>query len=277
MTNGDTKTMADVKTVASEALVALDRGGQIAPFSARLPAFDLEDAYRVTAEIRQMREARGEMPVGRKIGFTNRTIWAEYSVYGPMWGYVYDRTVHDLTEIGGTFSLAGFAEPRIEPEIVFRLAVAPAPGMDEGALLASIDWVAHGFEIVQSIFPGWVFSAPDTVAAFGLHGALLIGSRHSIAVHAEDWGRTLSTFEIDLERDGTIVDHGRAMNVLGGPLLALRHLVDMLARDHVNPPLAAGEIVTTGTLTRALPVLAGETWTTELTGVALDGICVRFG
>jgi hypothetical protein len=44
----------------------------------------------------------------------------------------------------------------------------------------------------------------------------------------------------------------------------------------VNPPLAAGEIVTTETLTRALPVSAGETWTTELTGVGLDGICVRF-
>ena len=50
----------------------------------------------------------------------------------------------------------------------------------------------------------------------------------------------------------------------------------MLACDQVNAPLAAGEIVTTGTLTRALPVSGGETWTTELTGVALNGICVRF-
>jgi 2-oxo-3-hexenedioate decarboxylase len=62
----------------------------------------------------------------------------------------------------------------------------------------------------------------------------------------------------------------------GGPVSALSHLVDILARDQVNPPLAAGEIVKTGTLTRALPVSAGETWTTELTGVALDGIRVRF-
>ena len=57
---------------------------------------------------------------------------------------------------------------------------------------------------------------------------------------------------------------------------ALRYLIDMLARDEVNPPLAAGEIVTTGTLTRALPVSGGETWTTELRGVALNGIRVRF-
>jgi 2-keto-4-pentenoate hydratase len=99
---------------------------------------------------------------------------------------------------------------------------------------------------------------------------------HSIAAHAEDWSRTLSTFEIDLKRDGTVVDHGRATNVLGGPVSALRHLVDILAGDQVNPPLAAGEIITTGTLMRALPLLDGQTWTTELTGVALDGICVRF-
>jgi 2-oxo-3-hexenedioate decarboxylase len=63
---------------------------------------------------------------------------------------------------------------------------------------------------------------------------------------------------------------------LGGPVSALHHLIDLLARDQVNPPLAAGEIVTTGTLTRALPVATGETWATELTGVALDRICVRF-
>ena len=99
---------------------------------------------------------------------------------------------------------------------------------------------------------------------------------HPIAVHAADWGRTLSTFEIDLKRNGTVVDHSRATNVLGGPVSALRHLIDILARGQINPPLAAGEIVTTGTLTRALPVSGGETWTTELIGVALNGICVRF-
>lgn len=273
MTNSYMNALTELQAIAVEALTALDTGRQIEPLSSRTSSFSLDDAYRVTAAVRKMREARGELPVGRKIGFTNRTVWAEY---GPIWGYVYNRTVHNLAEIGDTFSLMGLAEPRIEPEIIFKLALAPAPGMDETALMACLDWVGHGFEIVQSIFPGWKFSAPDAVAAFGLHGALLIGPRHSIAAYAEDWSRTLSTFEIDLKRDGTVVDHGRATNVLDGPVSALRHLVDILVRDQVNPLLAAGEIVTTGTLTRALPVSAGETWTTELSGVGLDGICVRF-
>jgi 2-oxo-3-hexenedioate decarboxylase len=180
MANGNTNVLTELQVIAAEAL-ALDTCHQISPFSARLSAFDLDHAYRVTAAIRQLREMRGEMPAGRKIGFTNRTVWAQY---GPMCGYVYNRTVHNLGEIGDTYSLVGLAEPRIEPEIIFKLASAPIPGMDETALLACIDWVGHCFEIVQSIFPGWKFSEPDAVAAFGLHGALLIGPRHSIAAHA---------------------------------------------------------------------------------------------
>jgi 2-oxo-3-hexenedioate decarboxylase len=268
--------LTELQAIAVEALAALDTGNQIQPFSSRISSFNLEDAYRVTAAVRKLREARGELPMGRKIGFTNRTAWVDYNVNEPMWGYVYDRTVHNLAELGDTFSLMPLAEPRIEPEIVFGLATAPVPGMDERTLLESVDWVAHGFEVVQSIFPGWQFSVPDTVAAFGLHGALLIGPRHPVAMHAEDWSQTLSTFEIDLKRNGTMVDHGLGMNVLGGPVSALRHLVDLLARDQVNPALAAGEIITTGTLTRAFPVAVGETWTTELRGLALNGIRVRF-
>src|SRR5215218_2961923 len=136
-----------IEDIAGEAFGVLEIGRQIAPFSARQPDFTVAEAYRVTAAVRRLRETRGEKPVGRKIGFTNRTTWPDYA---PMWGYVYDRTVHDLADLGGFFSLAGLAEPRIEPEIVFRLAALPAPDMDERALLGCIDSVAHGFEIVQS-------------------------------------------------------------------------------------------------------------------------------
>jgi 2-oxo-3-hexenedioate decarboxylase len=266
----------DIQDIAKEAVAVLGTGRQVAPFSTSRPDFGLEDAYRVTAAIRAQRETRGERPVGRKIGFTNRTIWPEYNVHAPIWGYVYDRTVHDLPKEGADFSLNGLAEPRIEPEIVFGLASMPAPGMDEHALLGCVDWVAHGFEIVQSIFPNWTFLAADTVAAYGLHGALWVGARHSIASRPDDWRLELSTFEIDILRNEVVVDHGRAANVLDGPLFALRHLVQLLASDPVNPPLAAGEIVTTGTLTRAFPVTAGEVWTTELSGIPLEGARIRF-
>ena len=223
-----------------------------------------------------MRLARGERPIGRKIGFTNRTIWAEYGVWAPIWGYVYDSTVRNLPTGSGELLIATLAEPRIEPEIVFGLHTAPAPGMDDAALLGCIEWVAHGFEIVQSIYPEWKFAAADTVAAYGLHGALLIGPRHDVAARRAEWLSTLGSFDIDLLLDGEVIDRGRSANVLDGPLSTLRHVVAVLARDPVNAPLAAGEIVTTGTLTRAFPIAPGQTWTTDLRGVAMPGLTVRF-
>ena len=266
---------APVDSIAAEILAALDATRQIAPFSSRTPGFDLAAAYRVNAAVRALREARGEKVVGRKIGFTNRTIWSEYNVYAPNWGYMYDTTVHELAGAGASFPLAPFAEPRIEPEIMFGMARAPDPDMPVDALLACIGWIAHGYEIVQSPFPGWKFQAADTTAANALHGALLIGPRHAVSPGA-DWTRALAEFDIDLQRDGALADRGRGANVLDSPLLALRHLIELLARDPVNPPLAAGEIVTTGTLTRALPVAPGETWSTLLSGIPLEGARIRF-
>src|SRR6185369_9175439 len=113
--------LIDIQAVAAEVFGTLDTGHQIEPFSSRISSFNFDDAYRVTAAVRKMRETRGELPMGRKIGFTNRTIWAEYNVYEPIWGYVYNRTVHNPSEIGDAFSLVGLAEPRIEQEIVFKL------------------------------------------------------------------------------------------------------------------------------------------------------------
>ena len=95
-------------------------------------------------------------------------MWDEYGVSAPNWGYVYDRTLHDLAV---PLPLALYAEPKIEPEIMFGLSAAPSPGMDDAALLSCIAWGAHGFEIVQSIFPGWKFSLPDCTAANAMHGA----------------------------------------------------------------------------------------------------------
>lgn len=261
--------------VATEAFGALEQTKQIPPFSSRPRGLSVDDAYRVTPRVREMFEASGARVLGRKIGFTNRTIWQQYNVYAPIWGYAFDRTAHDLATTP-TLSLGHLSEPRIEPEIMFGLGKAPSAGMDEAALCACIDWVALGYEIVQSIYPGWQFAAADTIAAGGLHGALLIGPRQPFAPHAAEWRRALTDFEIDLNCDGRLIDQGHAGNVLEGPLSALRHLVELLESDPVNPPLAAGEIISTGTLTKAMPVAAGETWTANPSGIALEGVAIRF-
>ena len=267
----------DTGILAARILAVLKTLKQIAPVSAAEPGFDLADAYRVSADIVERRVKRGEVPVGWKIGFTNRTIWDEYGVHAPIWGPVYDTTAAPADPtITIACPVGRLVEPRIEPEIVFRIATPPEPGAKGAALLACLDGVGHGFEIVQSVYPEWKFTAADTVAAFALHGRLFYGpfTEFTDANRAE-WLARLGDFEMLLYCDGVFVDRGKGTNVLDGPLSALAHFVsglDAVSGGRLKP----GDIVTTGTVTRAFPVKAGETWRSELAGLPLPGLTIRF-
>ena len=266
-------------SLASRILAAAGTVSSIPPVTAGMPDFALGDAYRVAARIIERRMTRGERPVGWKIGFTNRTIWDEYGVHAPIWGPIYDSTVQAVDPAEGPTpcSLASLVEPRIEPEIVLRIAAPPRPDMDERALLSCIDAVGHGVEIVQSVFPGWKFQASAPVAAFALHGCYRHGPLVAVSPgDRQDWLARLSDFEMALFRDEQEVDRGRAANVLDGPLSALRHFVRGLSEQPLPNGLRPGDLVTTGTVTRAFPVHAGERWSTKVIGLPLPGMKLLF-
>lgn len=265
-----------VETIAHEILRRYDERAQGAPFSATELGFDMTEAKAVAALVRDRRLHRGETPVGWKIGFTNRTIWDEYGVHAPIYGPVYDTTVVHVTG-EHRYDLSHVVEPRIEPEIVFRFKARPEKEMDEAELIGCLDGVAHGFEIVQSLFPGWTFAAADTQAAFALHGGLMIGPFTPMPGWrmAGEWLKLLTRFTITLSRDGVAVDTGHAANVLDGPVSALKHFIRELAQDGIDLP-GPGDVVTTGTVTRAFPVASGERWTTAIDGLPVAPMDVTF-
>jgi 2-oxo-3-hexenedioate decarboxylase len=264
-------------SIAAAVLEVLGAGRQREPFTAANPEFSTGDAYAVTARLRQLRMEHGATSIGRKIGFTNRNMWPEYGVFEPFWGDIYDTTVHSIVP-GDRVGVMHLPEPRIEPEIVLGLEGEPTPGMSLAEIAGTIGWAAHGFEVVQSIFPGWRFKAADCVADGGLHGALFVGPRRAVGKgDRAGLAATLSALRITLYRDGEAIDEGVGSNVLDGPIQALAHLVEVLGRDPHNPPLRAGEMVTTGTLTRAFPVGRGERWSTRIDGVDLPGLAVEIG
>jgi 2-oxo-3-hexenedioate decarboxylase len=269
-------TAHELHDIAAILRSAQDTCRQIEPITSRHSDFDGASAYAVAELIHQARIDAGATPVGRKIGFTNYTIWPEYGVDAPMWAYVYDTTVVRLGVPPHRCSIGRFAEPKIEPEIVFHFREAPPPHGDVAAVLACVDWVAHGFEVVQSHYPGWRFRLADTIADSGLHATLLVGEPRPVASIGGDLVAALETFTLTLSRDGRAIDVGVGANVLGSPLAAIVHLLGVLEADARRVPVAAGEIVTTGTITAAHPVRAGETWETMLQGLALPGLRVEF-
>lgn len=263
----------EIEQISQELIGLLGTDRQVKPFSQRYPHFDLKHAYEIVSRVGDLRRSRGESPVGRKIGFTNRSIWCDLGISAPVWNYVYDSTV----ESGQCrFPLRGMPEPRIEPELVLHLVKPPAPGMTTNELFECVDWVAPGFEVVYSIFPAWAFSAADAAAAYGVHGALLIGKKLDVSQSRPARLVELSSFVVELKSNLGIQREGHARNVLGGPLDALKFLVDEIARYPSCEPLHAGELVTTGTLTEAMPARAGETWAARFEGIDLMPLRLSF-
>jgi len=208
------------------------------------------------------------VPLGYKIGFTNRGIWARYGVFAPIWGPVWNTTVERVDSARTSVSLSRFVEPRLEPEVMFGFARPPVAGMGLAELAGCIDWVAHGFEIVHTRFAGWRFAAADTVADFALHGRLFVGPRVPIdrflAGSSGDLASQLSSLRLTLVCDGRDVEEGSAEIVLDGPLQALKLWVDAMATRPERWAIRAGDIVTTGTITDAAPMAPGQRWQTRL-------------
>ncbi len=262
--------MVDVEGIASQLMAAREQAALTSLPSAE-GGFSLEQAYAVGEAIRKRRLAAGEKPLGYKIGFTNRNIWPRYGVYAPIWAPVWDSTVRMLDGTSATLSMAGLVQPRLEPEVVFGFARAPAPGISANELIDCLAWVAHGFEIVNTHFDGWRFTAADSVADFALHGALLVGPRCD-PQRFEALSDDLAALTVELSCDGRVVEQGQGTAVLDSPLLALHLWLQAMTVHSPQWQVEAGDMVTTGTITDAWPIAAGQQWQTRLSDARLSGL-----
>jgi 2-keto-4-pentenoate hydratase len=230
-------------------------------------------AYEIASRVHARRVHRGETPIGRKIGLTNRTIWPQYGVRAPIWGHVYDSTTVRAKRDAAEVPIGHLIQPRIEPEIQLHFASTPPVTRDEAAILECIDWIAQGFEIVQCPFADWTFTAADAIAAYAVHGALIVGTPVPVS-DIDDCAAKLRAFTIALARDGARVATGCGANVLDSPLSAFAHLAEVLAGQSRFQPVQAGEVITTGTLTDVLPAHPGQTWSTTTDGIGLPALSI---
>ncbi|WP_292931241.1 fumarylacetoacetate hydrolase family protein [Noviherbaspirillum sp.] len=254
---------------------------QLIPPLSTTATLSLDDSYDIVKSLTDIRTAQGETMIGRKIGFTNRKIWSRYGVNAPIstpiWTPVFDSTVRYTEDNRGIQSLQGALQPRIGPELVFRLGKTPAAEATIEELAECIEWMAHAFEIVVCPFPGWKFEMVDSIAAFGLHGSLIIGEPKVLsAASRRNLGNVLAHASLSLSCGDELRSAGFGSDVLGSPLHALWHLHEVLKTQPQFPPLSAGEIITTGTWTDVCPIKPGETWTSAFSGVSLPGLTVSF-
>jgi 2-oxo-3-hexenedioate decarboxylase len=268
---------SDVEALAQELFAAYETGQMIpAPPSAR-PGFDLNAAYAVEADLQRIRKANGHKAVGRKVGYANRAMWRILKLDTLVWGHMYDDTVHYSQNNSATLTITNARSLKIEPEIVFGLKrPIPSENLDAAAVLEATDWMALGFEVIDCPFPGWQFQPSDFVASFGLHAALVVGEK--TAVRSETIAQLvddLPRFKVRMLKAGEFVEEGSGKNSLRSPALCLAELAGAIIRRSPTEPLAAGEIISTGTLTAGHLMEKGDVWTAEVSGLALPALTLR--
>ena len=85
----------------------------------------------------------------------------------------------------------------------------------------------------------------------------------------------LARFTVRLMKDGELVEEGSGKNALRSPARSLGELAAAIARQPTAEPLAAGELISSGTLTTSTSITAGETWSAVVDGIDLPALTLR--
>ena len=276
----DSISRSAIEALAGELNTAAERGLIVAPPSSRPEftgsGFSLDGAYAVEDILKVGRESAGHKSVGRKVGYANKAMWRVLKLETLVWAHMYEDTVHYAANNSATLTLRRARSLKIEPEIVFgvKQTFGPQP-LDASAALAAADWFALGFEIIDCPYPDWKFQPADFVASFGLHAALIVGEKIKIAAdRIPQLVEELARFKLRMMkgRERELIEEGSGKNSLKSPALSLAELGAAIARRFPTEPLAAGEIVSSGTLTAGHLTGPGDLWTAEVEGISLPSL-----
>lgn len=127
---------------------------------------DLAGAYRIQAALQE-----GPLK-GYKLGLVSPAKQAQMGLSAPIWGRILARTVAD-----GPVSARAFVQPRVEPEVAVVLRDPVPPGATPGEAWAAVAGFVLCADILDSVWKGYRFSAPEVVADNASAGALVLGER----------------------------------------------------------------------------------------------------
>jgi 2-oxo-3-hexenedioate decarboxylase len=209
-----------------------------------VPDLDLPTAYAVQ---RELRDAAGPL-VGWKLGVTSRAKQAQVGVSDPIFGFLAGSNALDLGEPLDTSALI---QPRCEPEVVFVLGRDLAgPHVTAADVIAASSGVAVGIEVLDSRYRDYRFTMADVVADNTSAGRFLVGS--PVPPGSID----LRLVGVVFEKNGEVVATASGAASLGHPASAVAWLARQLAAD--GEGLQAGQVVLSGGLTAAVPVVPGD-------------------
>ncbi len=240
----------------------------IAPITEADGVADVATAYAVQTAWTQLRQRRGDIVVGRKIGLTNKAIQAQLGVNEPDYGALWQSSHYSVKDGLVTIPVSDFLQPRIEGEIAFRIGRRLAGGgITAAQVIEATDACALAVEIVDSRIADWRIKLSDTIADNASYGGFALGPWDTSMPHAD-----LPALAMTIHHNGVLAGEGLGAAALGSPALSTAWLANKLAE--FGESLEPGDIVISGALTKMLPVAAGDEFIFSLTGQ--PDLTVRF-
>jgi 2-keto-4-pentenoate hydratase len=252
----------------------------LAPISST-STLSISDAYDIAKSLDAIRVAEGEQPIGRKLGLVNHRFHQEPNNQDAhpclLFTSLFSSTVRFLDGSIALQSLTGALQPQLVPLLVFKLARTPAANATLTELADCLEWMAHGLEIIVNPYAEMQLTVADVIAAFGMHGTLLIGEPHILSnATKHHLGYTLADASVSVSCDERLIGAGYANDTMLNPLNALWHMHQLINSLPQFPSLRAGEIISSGSWTNPFSLQTGQTWTTAFSGIGLAGLSVSF-
>jgi 2-keto-4-pentenoate hydratase len=208
-------------------------------------------------------------PVGYKVGLTNPTAQQRFGVSHPITGTIFESTLRarDGAEVPARFG----AVPAVEADLLVRVR-------DEGInqarthaeVLRHIDQVIPFIELPDLVMPPGRLDGPNLLAINVGARLGVVGTPIPVEGDGGDLAQRLGSMTVVMLDDtGKELARAPGTALLGHPLNVLPWLAEDLAKR--GRRLRAGEIVSLGGFSPALPVEAGRTYTVRYEGLRPDG------
>jgi 2-oxo-hept-3-ene-1,7-dioate hydratase len=225
--------------------------------SLQYPDMTIDDAYAIQRTWMHAKLEAGRRLIGRKIGLTSRVMQQSLGIAEPDYGALLDDMVF---ADGADVPVERFIRPRVEVELAFVLGrPLHGPHCTIFDVLRATDYVTPAMEILDSRIQmadpetGHTRTIVDTIADNAADAGIVLGGRPMRPHHVD-----LRWVSAVLWRDNVIEESGVSAAVLNHPAHAVAWLANKLYAHDVS--LEAGQVVMSGSFTRAIAAQPGETF-----------------
>ncbi|MFT5895379.1 MAG: 2-oxo-hept-3-ene-1,7-dioate hydratase [bacterium] len=265
-------TNEQVTDTASRLLSAQAAGEQIGLLSLQYPDLDMDDAYRIQAQILAQKVASGRQIIGWKIGLTSKAMQLALNIDIPDSGILFDDMYF---KSGDTVPQGRFIQPRIEAEIAFVMKYAIAgEDVTREDVIAATDYVTPSIEILDTRIvrvdaaSGKTRTVNDTISDNAANAGIVLGDeRHAIDSHDLRWvGAIVSS-------NGNVEETGLGAGVLNDPVESVVWLARRMAA--YGQGIEPGQVILSGSFIRPLECPSGSNIDADFG--AFGRVAINFG